>query len=455
MTIPSFLSARSWPGLRPWLASVVGSVAVYELLSVLAWQNERHTLPDFTTALVTVPVSFMVAVLIIAALWSLLAGVPFTGGLAFVAKLLPLAWAVPLFDLVRSIGLAFRVGAPVVDGNGFLTSLATGGLLPLDTGITAGMRLGMFATVVTAAFVVWIVTKNAWRTAVTGLVASAVVTKTVYFGSALGLWYRITHGMPWTAGEPEISRSVLLAISNGYWWNNLYDRFPTAVDVQAAIGLRMTTAGLFVFGLGVLLVLIFIWQVPAWRRILAHVHRFWSMFDLALYAVGGAVLYAVLTKTGSVAGMGWFALGVAALLLAALRLASALQRSLHRLPQDERSGADQPVARGDMSPDAAEDVITIALLYVLIAAWVLGWPVFAAVLVYLAASHLTRDRSWASWPWSASVFRAVGAASLALGGLFFVTQTNKLTGLAIIICCAAAAHRLLVEFVWNPWFSRR
>ncbi|HWQ99890.1 MAG TPA: hypothetical protein VN397_03535 [Candidatus Methylomirabilis sp.] len=464
MITPSFLSARSWPGFRPWLATVLGSVAVFEFLAAIAWPAGRG-IPDLTTAIVTVPVATLLAMLIVAFLWSFLAQVPLSGGLSFVSKLLPLAWIFPLFDLIRSLGFGVaspildgkggNALAPIIDGNGYLLALVTGGLLPLDTGIMAGMRLGMFAGAVCAGLVAWALTKNAWKTLVSAFVMSGVLVKLVYFASALGLWQRITHGSGWAAGEPGVSRSILLAVTNGYWWSNIYDRFPSAVDVQAAIALRLTTAGLLVVGLGLVLAVAFIWTVPAWKRVCRHVYRSWSMLDLALYAVGGGVLYALFTKSFRLTGMDWSAFALFLLLLAALRLASALERSLSRLREDERANADQPVARGDVSPDVAEDVISVALLYVLVSSWVLGWPVFAAVLVHLAASHLTRDRSWPVWPWLATVFRSVGAAALTLSGLFFITQSaNTLTVAAIAVCCLAAAHRLVVEFAWIPWKSR-
>ena len=301
----------------------------------------------------------------------------------------------------------------------------------------------------------WHGTKIAWKTLVAAVLMSAVFTKLVYFASALGLWYRLTHGLGWVASSDGVTRSILLAVTNGYWWSNIYERFPTAVDMQSAIALRLTTAGILATALGIVLALVFIWQIPAWKRVCLHAFRSWSAFDLALYAAGGCIFHVALTLTPLSVSAGWLAPVAALAMLAALRLASALQRSLYFLSRDERANADQPVARGDLKPDAAEDLILAALLYVLMTAWTFGWPVFAMILVYLSASQLTRDRSWSSWPRLATVFRSAGAAVLSLGGAFFVSQSNKLAVATVIVSGLAAAHRLAVEFLWIPWKSRR
>jgi hypothetical protein len=455
MIIPSFLNPRQWPGVRSWILTVLGCVAVFELLAAFAWRNERSGFLDLTTALVSIPVATLVVILIIAALWALLLNVPFTGCLSGVSRLLPLAWAVPMFDLIRSAGQGTLYVTPIVDGNGYLGTVFSGGLFPLDSGLTVGMRLGTFAAVVGTALVVWVYRKSVWRTVLAAFLTSATLAKMTFMAAGLGLWERIVHyasytgRMGWIAEPFEVSRSVIQSVDNGYWWTNLYERFPTAIDTQSVIAIRLTTAGLLVFSLGCVLAIAFVWQLPAWKKIRRHVYAGWGMMDLAVCTVGAGIITSVILKIPVFVSTGWWAVDLVVMALAALRLSSVLRRDLHNLVRDERENANQPIVRGDLSVDDARELADISLWFVLITSWVLGWPVFACILVYLAAAHLSRDRVWTSLPWTIPIFRAVGAAAIALASFFFVSQTAKIVLAAVVVSCLAATYCLAVEFMWK------
>jgi hypothetical protein len=449
MTAPSFLNPRSWPGVRPWLLSVLGSVAVFELLAAFAWRSERGAFLDLTTALVSIPAATLVTVLIIAGLWAFLLNVPLSGCLSGVSRLLPLAWAVPAFDLIRSAGQGTVTADLIVDGNGYLATIFTGGLFPLDSGLTVGMRLGTFAAVVGTALVVWVYRKSAWRTALAAFLTSATVAKMTFMASGLGLWDRITHSAGWIAQPYEVTRSIIQSVSNGYWWTSLYERFPTAIEAQAQIAVRLTTAGLLVFSLGCVLAIVFVWKLPAMRRILRHVYSGRGMIDLAICTIGSGIIASLILKTSIFGGTGWYALGLVLMALAALRLNAILRRDLYNLARDERENVNQPIVRGDLSVDDARELADVALWFVIVTSWVLGWPVFACVLVYLAASHLSRDRAWTSLPWTLPIFRASGAAAIALASFFFVSESAKIVLAAVVVSCLAAVYCLTIELMWK------
>ena len=138
-------------------------------------------------------------------------------------------------------------------------------------------------------------------------------------------------------------------------------------------------------------------------------------------------------------GSWWLAAILAVLLVAALRLHSVLRR-----PAPD----DISLTHG-LSPQLAHDIALITLLFSLVVAWTLGWPILAATLAFLAAARLSRDPLWTSIPWTSPLFRALGAASLALAGTFFMAQNARLSVLALVLMALSALHRLGVEFLWK------
>lgn len=446
-SLPAFLSVHAWPGLNAWLLSVFCSISVFSLLAGFAWHGTNGRLPDMTTLLVAIPCGALFLMLLTAALWKVLADIPLETGLVFIARIFPLAWLFPLVDLIRSAGRGFIVPAVSLDGPGYMLASITAGLLPVDAPIPLGMRAGILAATLISAFVVWFSRQHFVRSVIVAVVMSVALVKTVFLSSAMGIWHALTHGQGWIGGLLETSRETVRAITNGYWWSNIYDRFPSAVEQQSDISLRLTSTGLLVLALGVLLMLFFWWHLSAWKRIMRHTFRSWSALDIAVYAVGGAIITALASRVPPPAGTWWYALPLALLVLVAFRLHAVLERCLHRMSSE---GVADTLVCGDLSPGIAADVARIAWVYTLFGAFALGWPIFVTVLAALAASRLSRDPLWKAWPWSGTVFRACGAAALALYGCFFVSQHARLTELAALIMVLAAAHRLAIEWMWKP-----
>ncbi|MBE7525065.1 hypothetical protein HS096_01550 [candidate division WWE3 bacterium] len=434
-----------WPGISSWFLSFLGVLAVFELFAAFAWRGEQGRLPDLTTAIITIPGAFIVIVLAAAAVLRVMARIPVENTLVWIVRMLPIAWAFPVFDLIRTYGKGLVVTTPLLDGNALLSAVFTGGLLPLESGISVGMRLGIFAAVLSAGLVVWFATHRVARSVVGGLTLSAVCIGLISITSVSSLVYRLLHGLGWTAIRNEVARSAVSAVSNGYWWNALYERFPAVVESQATIALRLTEAGVIMFALGLFLIILFFWIFPTAGRLIRHAFWAWGALNTAVYATAGFVVALVLARPPTFSLSWVLAFGIAVFAMIALRFSSVMRRNLNRLRDDEARDADQPIVRGELSVAEAKDASAVCEWYALAAGWVLGWPVFAMFLVYLAASHLTRGRSWPSSSFMPTLYRSAGAAALAMAGLLFGSQESSLGPLALALAVLAATHRIFAE----------
>jgi hypothetical protein len=218
-----------------------------------------------------------------------------------------------------------------------------------------------------------------------------------------------------------------VVLSQGYWWNNTYDRFPSAVDGQTDVAIRLASAGNAVFVLGIVLFAgLLILQTSRWRT-LKHVFFNRSMAEM-LIALGigiGCAWTAASSQT-----KGWtfvYAVGVGLCIMLALRISRALKHDLASVEQDERSQVSQPLTRGDMSPESAKSIASAAEWYAVAGAWVLGWPIAISIAVFLGASALARDRNWSVWPVFRFVCEGIALSVIAAGGYFFLSQKATLT----------------------------
>lgn len=433
--------------MQPWLRSSAAAVGVFTLLAAFAWHGTNSRFADMTTLLVAIPAGAFILLLLAAACWTLFARVPFASGLAFATRIFPLAWIVPLVDMIRSGGVGVAAPSVALGATDAVIAAATGTLLPMDLALPIGMRVGVFSAALVTAFVVWFVRKHLLAAAASFAVMSVALVKLITSASLLGAAGAVMAGRGWVADPADLARETIRAVTNGYWWNNLYDRFPSAVEPQADIAIRLTAAAVVVLALGIVLLALFVWRVRGWKRLTTHALRAWSAADLALYAAGGGVITALLMRVPPVQGTWWIACALAVLSLAAFRLHMMLERCLHHAASGLGDGSD-PVACGDVPPQTAADLSRIALIYALATGFMLGWPVFAALLAAVAASVLSRDRLWTAWPLVATIFRSAGASALAAAGFFFVSQGARLTGAAALVMVLAAAHRSGLELFW-------
>ncbi|MBD3251969.1 hypothetical protein GF380_06005 [Candidatus Uhrbacteria bacterium] len=448
-TIPK----RSWPGFESWLSALLASVAVFELLALLAWRMEDGRVFDFTTAIITIPAGALLFVVTASFLWGVLTKTAFQDALGWSARLLPFFWAVPLIDLIRTFGSGIVIGPPQLSGVQVLQLIGTAGLLPVNSGISIGIRLGIFAGVLGIAVVTWAMTRSVWKTIVTGVVMSSVVIKSLLTLSLLAIWRMPFRADGWMALPFEVPRRAINEMSKGYWWDQLYQRFPTAIDGQAEIALRLVESATIVTALGLFLVAAYlVFQKARWS-ILHHVYRAWTTFDVGLYV--GFGLIAVFSQGGlRPLGSGGSTCLLAGLLflllLIFLRFSMVLRRDLAQLEADERGQVNQPIVRGELSLESAKAYAKTGEWFALVAAWALGWPVFASVLVILACSYMTRHKFWSQQSHAVTIFRALGAGAIALLTVFVLSQDATVSELAIAVIIVAALHRFFIEWLWVP-----
>jgi hypothetical protein len=444
--LPTFLSA-AWPGLASWLRAMICATGVFALLAGFAWHGSNDRLADITTLFVTIPAGMFFMMLLAAMLWTLLARIPFETGLLFAGRVMPLAWVIPLAEIVRTAGKGMASLSVPLGANGYIAAALTGSILPFENALPLALRAGIVITALITAFVVWFTGKHFIKSIIAFVVMSIASIKLLAFPTLIGQWTAFAAGRGWIADPADMLRETIRGVTNGYWWNNLYDRFPSAVDSQADIAIRLATAGYVALALGLILAVLFIWRLPVWKRVARHAFVSWSTLHLAIDIIGAAVVTAFAMKVPAMVGAWWLAFAIAILGLLALRLHLTLERCVHQFNDGVGDGTD-PVACGDVLPTQASALSIISLLYALMVSLALGWPIFVSVIAALAASWLSRDRLWAAWPWINTVFRAAGAAMLALAGFFFASQNARLTGVAAVVMLLAAGHRLAVELLW-------
>ncbi len=446
----SDLFAKPWPGFRSWFVTTMSCIAVFEFLAIFAWKAQGGRIADLTVSLIGIPAGAFAVLVFIAGIWAFFASVSLGNALGFLTRFLPIAWAIPLFDLIRTYGNGVVIGPPKLNGLEYLLASATGGILPMVSGIPVGMRLGIFLGACGAGIVAWQASHRWWKGIVTGLAVSAVFVSLVSATSFLAFSRAPFSAESWNAKPIEITRRATIVLSQGYWWNGTYDRFPSAIDGQTDIAMRLASAGHAVFILGIVLFAgMLVFQKSRWSTF-KHLffHRAVAEMLIAL-GIGIGSAWTVLSSQTK----GWTfacAAGIGIFVLLALRISRALRHDLASVEQDERSQVSQPLTRGDMSPESARSIATASEWYAVAGAWMLGWPIVASVVVFLAASMLIRDRSWSAWPLFRSLCDGVSLSALSVAGYFFLSQKAVLAPSAL---AGALAAFLLAYAV--AWVERR
>jgi hypothetical protein len=321
----------------------------------------------------------------------------------------------------------------------------------MQSGISVGIRLGLFSMALFIGLVILHFRKNIALAALGALAWSIIAVRVVLIDSTMSFWHRVFSGAEvWKAPASFVERHVSLAVSDGFWWDRLYELFPSSVASQTALAVRLTGAGVVVLALGILLVLAFVVLERRFRSVLRYIVRAAGSFDIAFYAAVGVFLASVLAHAPTIGGSWWIAISLYVLATFSLRVSSVLARDVARVSLDEARGKKQLITSGELSASEAKDGSLLFLLYALLAAWTLGWPVFAMFIVFTSAGSRTRDKAWISHPWVPALFRAVGAGAITLSGMIFVTRDPKFGALALSALVIAVVHRLLVELVWIP-----
>lgn len=444
-------TSRQWPGWSRWTISFLSAVAIFEFLALLAWKNEQGRFFDVTAAFVGIPCAACAFLVATAIIWTLAGKGSFVGAMGWSVRILPFTWAIPIFDLIRTYGNGLAIAPPALNGVQFFIAVVSGGALPLNSGISIGIRLGMIAGAIGTALVAWHVSKKIWAGLLGGWVFSGLALKLLSPAPFLALWGAwFDRAGWWNVSHVEIMRKATLVLSRGYWWADPYGRFLSGVDAQSDIVFRLFTSAQAVLILACFFVIAFFLFAPARTALLRRVIWSWGSAEALLYTfVGFAFGWSLrASQTGGSSAM--IAVALFIVLLLGLRIHSVFRRDLANLEQDERLSVPQPLTRGDMSFDTADAMSRTALCIAAASAWVLGWPIFFCAAAYVALANLVRDRFWSPHAWAVFVFKILGGASFACLAFFFLTQSAKITISLPLILLTILLYRVTIDLFWMP-----
>ena len=201
-------------------------------------------------------------------------------------------------------------------------------------------------------------------------------------------WFGLSDLSPLSAGALSVRRGLVLLANNGYWWNNLYDRFPFALGGEAELGSRLLVgalAYLVLAGIAAFLA----WRAAKFSRTLwwRHVRgeSFFLPFVLALFGLalaagqGGSFVWKYSQLLAFIILLlvlffGWmFAVGL---------------NHKHDLAADARRGADHPLATGELAAAHLDEANVLFLAFGIMGAAMLGWPVLYPFLAFAAMRAL-------------------------------------------------------------------
>lgn len=447
----NFFSSRSWNGFLPAAASFASCVAIFDVLAWLAWHGDQGRLFDFVAAFIGFP-SVLIALLLAAAFaWSYAGKVPFSQAFGWGIRLLPIAWIVPLIDFIRMTGAGVPTIIPYFNGRDLLIAMFTGGIFPLTSTLQIGVRLGLVAGVFGVAMISWHVSKSWIKTILSGLWFSIIAVCSMFSVSMAVFWNAPTNKISWIASSVEMTRRASTILGKGYWWETTYDRFPTAIDSQIDIALRLFSAVGALSVVLVLLVALFL-KEKSRRSLIRYTYGTWGfvLFASAI-AIGFVFGYKYVSLNQTIAFLPAYLFIV--YLIIASRLSSVLRRDIANLESDERGGVHQPIVDGVISLDHAKTMAIVAESSVVAVAYMLGWPVLLMVLAYLGCARLTRDRLWVQFLPMSTLFRVFGSAALAGMAFLFLTQEIHMSSSLLMAMGVASAVRLLIEWFWIPKFK--
>jgi hypothetical protein len=453
MSYPTtFFSSRSWNGLLPAASAFVACAVVFDLLAWLAWHGDQGRSFDLLASAIGFPSVLIALLLAAAAAWSRVGHVPFTQALGWGIRLLPLAWVVPLIDFVRTTGFGVASIVPYANGWGLVSAILTGGIFPLSSGLPIGIRFGLIAGAFGVGIVAWHFSKHWIASILSALWFSVVGICATHAVSFAIFWNAPFDSASWTALPVDLIRRSSVVFNRGYWWDLLYDRFPTPIDGQIAISTRLLSMAGALLVVLVMLVVGFLYERKR-RTLLRYAYGSWSAARyVSVIAIGLIFGYREYALGSSVAFLPAFAF--MGFIIAALRLSSVLRRDMARLEWDERSGVHQPILDGTLTLEEARAISRIAEWSAVAAAWMLGWPVLLSLAVYLGCAKLSRDHLWLSFDQVATGFRVIGSAALAAMAFFFLTQGVHLTTPLLTAMGVSAAFCLLIEWFWMPKFRK-
>lgn len=307
-----------------------------------------------------------------------------------------------------------------------LIAIAFAGLTLL-VGTTA-LPLMLFLVSLGIGWIVWRETKHRVKAVLAGGVTLLGYLLALAVPSLIG-----RAGLP--AGTPDVfigslggPRGLILLATNSYWWKNIYERFPFSSGGEAEAGVTLLLGALaFVVMAGCAFVLAKGVLRLSWRSALLYVRGRIFVFHLALVAFGASL--AVLQG----AKLAWHPMDVLAWLVLLMSVGAAWLFVIGRndaadLRWDETFAPDKPLITGMVREQDVREASALFLAIALVGGWLLGWPVFAALLAWVVAYeayHSPPFRLKGETFWKNLLLGIAGLFSVLMGYLF-AAETSSL-----------------------------
>ncbi|MFA6429287.1 MAG: UbiA family prenyltransferase [Patescibacteria group bacterium] len=429
-------SERRFPGYVTWLGIFYAYALSGSLLASLAYPRADGRLADPTRLLVLWPLYALIAVALVAWVLRRSLGVSLKATLYALQSRLWLLWLPWALDLViRAIGLP--VERVTVNAGQLGLGMLTAGFYPWP--------LASIGTLVTFLVVIWMVYKTVF--AVTTQQKQAIYAAgAMYLGtmailalpSILG-WFGLSEVMSiFSAGSLAVRRGLISLGSDGYWWRNVYERFPFALGGEAEMSVALFLGALAFVALALKAGGLVVRDLLRDRRqALVLIRQSGAPLSVALVFFGVAL--ASLQKTFPVALNAAFVLSwvVFVIVLLAIFVAASFQNDGQGIVADEQNAPEKPLITGMMALASLKEAQSLLLIVGLVGAWLLGWPVFVCIALYYLLRTVYDLPAFATrQSWLASAVM-LGAADLSLivAGWFFQGQHANIVrfplGLAI------------------------
>jgi hypothetical protein len=356
-----------FPGLLPWLALICGISLGLSWLQAWADDGQVGRLLDLTHFVLIQPLFTGVGLLLGISLWSWALRIRPREALVTGWR-----WLLGLICLPTFVNLGLRLlgfsvqSWPYIAGKEWVLTLASGGWYPRPVA-SPGMLVTMMLCAWFVGWSVWRWREQKTRALIAGLVAYL----------AFGLWLSVPAMIAWLGMEGNASwwhasgyavqRGIILLSNQQYWWQSLYDRFPGAAGGEAE------ASGILFFGALAYLVLA---GTVAWferKRVL-----------IAIKKVPAALKTLSRSKMGVLFGIGFLGL-----CLGIHELSSSPKGvvfTIAVLVAISVAWSGLLFLRSSEGASSEEKWLTGTLFFA--GAWLLGWPVFASLLILVLLGRL-------------------------------------------------------------------
>ncbi len=347
-------------------------------------------------------------------------------------------WLLPLHLLPGCINIGWSV-LPLpsihpffLNGAHIPLSLMTAGLAPYPLA-PPGVMGTVFILICLLGREVLRQTKNLRKTIIWSTGTYLFLSVFLLFPSLLG-WFGLGAQTTFLyAGSNAVARGLVVLSQEGYWWRRVVERFPGFLGGESEVSVALLVATLsYLFLVGAFCTLIRKGFGYSWR-VWVYGARLWFLATLgSLLVLGG--LFAV-TQGSALPRQAVSILAMILLVTTWLAAAGAVLGAgdLADLEEDERTGRLNPLIQGEASPRHLADISCLLHGYALVGAWLLGWPIFVCVSLFLITQTIYRFSALRIKQIFPATSLVLGLSWLAawLSGWFFVRQDALITRLAL------------------------